>query len=367
MNMLYVIENSQNNVGLGVYKKILDQCECFILNDIEAELISGDYSYKTRAMSKLTKAMPFFSPVKYNRILKLKKYDVYYVRYLFSHWNLIRFLKILKKSNKNIKILLEFPTYPYMKERAHPIFWVTNIRELISRHKLKRYTDRIVTFSDDEFIFNVPTIKAKNGIIVDKVNKRTVNADSKNINIIAVSLMFFRHGYDRFINGMGEYYKNGGKKNIILHFVGEGAELNKLKKLAADLRLEDKIIFYGSKVKSELDEIYDKANMALESLGWHRTGIDLSSSLKTREYVAKGLPVIGSCKVDIFNDDYPYYLKLPADETFININKVVDYYDKIFPDGDSFQKVHDEIREFALNTCDMSITMKPIIDYIKEK
>lgn len=70
-------------------------------------------------------------------------------------------------------------------------------------------------------------------------------------------------------------------------------------------------------------------------------------------------------KTDIFEEDkFKYYLEYSNDPTVLNIDKLIEFYDDVYSEGEN--NVIDNIRNYALETVDMSSCMKPIIDYIKE-
>ena len=47
-------------------------------------------------------------------------YDFLYIRYPFAIPSFLRFLRVAKKENPNIKIILEVPTFPYRQELTNP-------------------------------------------------------------------------------------------------------------------------------------------------------------------------------------------------------------------------------------------------------
>src|SRR5699024_9981248 len=101
------------------------------------------------------------------------------------------------------------------------------------------------------------------------------------------------HGYPKIIKGLYEYYKTGGLKEIEIHFVGEFRK--ETKDLVEKLGLNDKVVFHGKKYGEELNEIYNMANLGIGALS-PRAGAEHGSSIKTKEYFAKGLPFINGWK-----------------------------------------------------------------------
>ena len=111
--------------------------------------------------------------------------------------------------------------------------------------------------------------------------------------------------------------------------------------MASQLHLEEYVFFYGSQAGKELDLIYDKADAGLGFFGLYKDKMSTISSLKSVEYLAKGLPVISGCVEDI-----------------------VGFYDSVYNNNKDRNSVHKEIRNFARQTGDMSVVMKPVINYI---
>ena len=70
--------------------------------------------------------------------------------------------------------------------------------------------------------------------------------------------------------------------------------------------------------------------MAIGSLARHRSGITNIKTLKNREYAARGLSFIYSEQDSDF-EDKPYILKVPANESPIEVNKIIEFYKKLNP------------------------------------
>ena len=61
--------------------------------------------------------------------------------------------------------------------------------------------------------------------------------------------------------------------------------------------------------------------------------------------------------------EYPYYLRVPADDSPINIYDVVAFYDKVYSGKDK-EEIANSIRAFAVEHFDFKVGLKPVIDYI---
>lgn len=301
------------------------------------------------------------------RVCEEHNIGLLYIRRMEITPSVLGFLRRLKKHNT--AIIWEIPTYPYDFENKNFLNHMQKLRAKLRlkedkffRRFLRKYVDRIVTFSKYDEIFGIPTIVTGNGVDVDEIRERKIDNHGDEIHMIAVAVMRPWHAYDRLIKGIKDYYDQGGSRNIVFHVVGDGSILDDYKRLVESYNLNDHVIFYGAKTKEEVDDIYDKADLAVESLGWHRSNVPMGTSIKTREYVSKGMPIIASTPMDIFPDGWEYAYYAPIDESNIDINEVIEYYDNLFIEK-SKEDLAKEIRTIAYEKCDMKAMMKPIIDY----
>lgn len=296
--------------------------------------------------------------------LKTHSYDAYYIRYGFSDFGFLKSLKNIKQHG-NTKVIVEIPSYPYDAElKINFPYKIILLFDTLTRKRLLKYVDYIATYSLDKFIYGIQTINICNGIDVSSIRPSKQLEFSDSLNLIAVAGLSIWHGYDRLLEGIGQYYQNGGKKNIFFHIVGDGTEVEKYKQIINKYNIEHRVLLYGAKYGDELDNIYDKADIAVVSLGIHRLGLKRVSALKSKEYLAKGLPVITACDVDTFeNKDYDFVLRFPADDSPIDVQKILDFYDHLFKGSlEKKQQYANTIRKIAEENCDMSKTMLPIIN-----
>ena len=135
---------------------------------------------------------------------------------------LIHFFKKLRDAG--VHAVTEIPTYPYDAEFVgFPFQTRMNLKvDQLFRHKLYAQMDAIVTFSDAKEIFGQRTINISNGVDFDSIplhQPSAVSHQSSELHLIGVAEVHYWHGYDRMIAGIGEYYKNGGKKDVFFHVV----------------------------------------------------------------------------------------------------------------------------------------------------
>lgn len=368
---VYPLDLTDKNVlYYGIYKKINTQINA-LRKVFDVSFCSCNYKQNNSIMWKIIKRLPFM-PVSF-----FWKYDGEFKDAVFLYFRMppidYSFLQYLKKIKQrtNCIVLLEIPTYPYDGEKAtrgkiSDFFYLRKERH--NRKKLHKYIDRIVTFSNDKEIFGIKTINTINGVDFNGIRPANYTISDESINIIEVSIARFWHGYDRFIRGMGNYYRQGGKENLVFHIVGDGPEIELYKKLCLEYGLENHIVFHGNLTGEALDEVYNKCCIGIDAIGCHRKtktkyGI---SSIKSREYAAKGLPMIVSLDIDFLPDNYEYCLTVPFDDSDILIDDVISFYHRIFDNGDASEVIK-SIREYSYSRCDINITMKPVINYILQK
>lgn len=328
--------------GNGVSNKILSQKNAFI--DLGYEV---DFCYfkeqdgNTKAfinddvffclgnrLSYQFKIFCFFK--KLSKYINDNKVDILYIRYeKNANHALINFLRGCGGICKRV---MEIPTYPYDSEIQNVSFY-RRLRLLEERHyrkKLSSCLEKIITFTDDESIFGVPTIRISNAVDDKKIpliKKNRIN--TYDLSLIGVANLAFWHGYDRMIMGIRKYYDNGGDKRIMFRIVGDGnlSEKNHLENIVKTECLDDSVIFYGNKKGSELDELFNNSDIAVGCLGCHRKNITSVKSLKNIEYAMRGIPFIYS-EINSDFDKMDYVMKVSADDTPVNVEDIITFMQK---------------------------------------
>ncbi len=365
--------------NFGPQKKIRAQVYAFNKSGldtklVEAPVVDTGFLRGNFLMRQFVSRLPFtYVYSKYKWIEEYKDADFYYIRCMVGDWHFTHFLKTLRKNNKKAKILLEFPDFPatyFMTVSLlyRLIYLPDLIKDLISHRQYRKYVDRVTMLDTRKEVYGIPVIRFMNGVNIDQVKKKKPS-DVDRIKLIAVAAMKPFHGYERIIEGLHRYYLNGGDRQIELNLVGGDdtpmTEISKYKELVDKYGLHDKVIFHGVKEGEELDTVYDECNIAIGSLAMFRFGyFDQVSSLKTREYLAKGLPLIAGNPIDVIEEGFPYFLKYSNDDSAIDIDRLVEFYDSIYKDVPE-QTVIDTIRRYAEEHCDTTATMKDVIDFIK--
>jgi len=269
---------------------------------------------------------------------------------------LIGFFKKLKCAG--IHAVTEIPTYPYDQEFNH-FGWKVRAGlkiDQLFRENLYHQMDALVTFSDAERIFGQRTIRISNGVDFDSIPLHAPSTSHLSaLHLIGVAEVHPWHAFDRVMKGMGEFK---GERDIIFHVVG-GVHPYRMKSdfvpVIKKYGLEDKIVFHGQLFGDELTRVFNQCQFAIGSLGRHRSGITVIKTLKNREYATRGIPFIYSEQDSDF-DRQPYVIKAPADESPIDIQRIIDFMDH-------FTMKPEEIRK-TVEHLSWKIQMQKVVDQL---
>jgi glycosyltransferase involved in cell wall biosynthesis len=280
-------------------------------------------------------------------------FEFAYLRYHFFDPAYIDLMKAIKF--EKIKTVIEMHSYPVFTQKD--VFNPFKYFDSFCSRKVKKYCDLIVAMTNLKNILGVTTLEIENSITpLDFKVKYTPKID-ENFTLINVAFENITHGLDRVINGISQYYQKGGEKNVELLLIGQYSE--KTKNLVSKLSLQDKIIFLGKKEKDEMSDYFDRAHMAIGSLGNHRANSYYGSALKTKEYIARGIPFVYGWKERVLNQ-FPYAMKVPLCEEAVDITEMIGFYDNIYS-VDLSSKMH---KHLSLNNVTWTNQFNKIINFI---
>jgi glycosyltransferase involved in cell wall biosynthesis len=280
---------------------------------------------------------------------------------------LIRFFQRLNRLG--VKSVTEIPTYPYDQEFAtFPFKERLGLKvDQLFRNRLSREMAAIVTFSDAEQIFGQRTIRISNGVDFDSIPlHQFVKPADGAIHLIGVAEVHIWHGYDRLIRGLGEYYKKKTdvQPDVYFHVVGGVHEHDMevgttwypaFRTMIDEYGIADKVIFHGQLFGEQLDTVFNQCQFAIGSLARHRSGITVIKTLKNREYATRGMPFVYSEQDSDF-DHRSYVLKVPADESPVDMKQIVDFMN-------GFTMKPEEIRK-TVEHLTWKIQMQKVVDIV---
>ena len=244
---------------------------------------------------------------------------------------------------------MEIPTY-FVPTKSIKNF----VKYYFDKH-LKKYVHRIVTDCNEQCIFGIPTIMITNGVDIEKIIPRTPTYDEC-INVALVASISDYHGVNKIISAVE---KEKVDRNIIFHIVGDGPKLKEYRDQIKEKHLEKSVVLYGKLTGQELDAVFNKCELGISSLANKEIGVLFSSTLKSKEYLSKGLPIISDVMLDVFYDNPKFYFYQLQND--FNLRELIDFYDSVYGERDK-QNIINEIRAFAEKTCDISNVFRVLDD-----
>lgn len=280
--------------------------------------------------------------------------DIVYIRRIVpaNPW-VIKFMKYLKRNG--IKIIYEYPTYPWAREMLQSKQFFLFFIEQFFYRTVEKKAD-VIAYLGKYNGKNNKFVQIFNGVDVSKFKKhsRVVTGD---IGLIGVAHVAYYHGYDRVIRGLADYYRTSPDQKVIFHIVGPIDEKLALKELVEELQLQEYVIFYGMKTGKELDDIFDRSDIGIEGLGSFRRdkNMNLSASLKSREYTARGIPHLRATEdiVDISKVDFIF--KINDNDTPVDIGSLLRKFQEM-------KSSEDDIRKWAQDKLAWKSQIKKVLE-----
>jgi len=313
----------------------------------------------------------------FKNLLKIK-YEFLYYRYPRADLFLFFFLIFvrLKYLNK-IKILSEIPTYPYNFEIPLTSFSLKNyyiyFSDIVFRYPISLLINKYVTVAFKGKINNKKTISVDNGVSLNEFNKKNLikkKTSYKNKLNLVFAVNFndqnLRHGLDRLIYGLLNYYTNKYKNKILikLHIVGNIFDAkNIVQKIDINNLLKNNIIYYNKLSKKQLFKLYSVCHVGIGNLAFHRIQVTHSSSLKEREYLSAFLPFVSASKDYCFYKNVTFRYRVSSNDTPINIFLLIKFIKSCY----SQKNLNYKIIQYTKLRLTWDITTQNLIKYISKK
>ena len=374
----FLVKANMIDQQTGISKKIHSQIKAMNNNGLNCMICKQQYRNKSLPgiKGKLERYLPWgnINPV-WDDIPNIKDIDFLYFRHPKTIYSsMLKYLISYKSQNPKLKIFMELPTYPYEYE-------YTGIKNqyllLIDKHyrtKLNGLIDGI--FVSDAMhrtgqkLYGVDCVRFSNGYDVENTTVPVhIKQTNNTIVLTCVAMFSFWHGYERLLYGLKNYVESGPRDySFLINFVGEGPELNFYKRLVKENSLGKFVIFHGKKFGKELDYIYANTDIGISCLGCYKKRIDVIGDLKTREYLAKGIPTISGCKVDLFEKkiDTEYYREIPNDQTPVYMDDIICFYEFI-EEKRKMESVENSLHEYSIKKFDYNRTILPITEKINNE
>lgn len=340
----------------GVVEKIRGQRAAFQRNDFIVDLLypTNDgavyIEYANGTKKKYNGARPFYTEkgLFHKLILHLRlawfgsinfahciddvqkeKYEGIYLRFYLPGRDLIKFISKVKSVNKELLLLLEYPTLNVKEilktDLARRVSYIINSGRIRRLHKLSDY---IITLTKDRELFGRPALFMPNGLDLSNIAVLPPPDFKDSLVLLGVaSDCAHYHGYDKIIKGIYQYKKSGAGVKVSFRIISSllGHNIVYLRNLVDELNLKNEVEFLDAMPRQELAAQYREVHLGVGTLALHRVGMMDNFSLKHREYAAFGLPFVMSKGDDVFENS-PYVMTVERDEEPLNITKLVEFY-----------------------------------------
>lgn len=363
----YVAYDIDSDLNIGVYNKIKSQQSAIARQVGKCDLIIYKKNKIYTIVDNIENERVYHSTAEED-IAVLEQYDYLYVRCGLFYKQYKQMLR--PRNNRHYNVIVEIPTYPIKDElwakakvrlRRGQLFMAIRsffggiyLQDILFKSQIK-YIDYLVIISYMKDINGVRCIHIDNGIDVARTKVCKNSNESSKVVMMMVANIAYWQGIDRVIEGIAKY---DDKENVEFRVVGEGQEKSSLIRLVEKKQLQSNVKFLGIKNGKELDDLFDECDVAIGSLGLARKKI-VGSTLKTREYMARGIPFVASNFETIGDDIKDDVCFVEDNDTPVDISKIVDYVKSI-----DRKAVSDRFRAFAMKKISWDVQMKKVMSEI---
>lgn len=289
--------------------------------------------------------------------------DFLYIRFQGAGPGVLKMLSKFRAQRPNVPILMEIPTYPYKNERRGLRQRLLGAIDDLCAPFLKRYVDRIVTFSERSIILGIPTIVTRNGVEVSSLPLVSLSDQDSPLQLVGVANFGIRHAYDRVIRGLANYRAATARSDVLFELIGSGELEDELRQLAVNLGVSDMVHFTGPLSGTALDSRLDGTHLGIAALGMHRIAAE-TSDLKSREYCARGLPFVTANVDGDFTPKTANVYHIPSDESSLDIASLRAWFAEISPRQ---AEVRAALRTYAEAHLSWDAKMAPVAAWMRRQ
>lgn len=382
MKLLYLTFQEDALLYVGVVRKIGWQAQAFrklgyevtysLWKGLEYRFVNGGGT-ETHSVTPGSGLMHRFSAVA-KEYVAVHSFDVLYMRLDRVSSDTVALCRTAR-ANGVKRIVIEFPNYPYLMDYIHsvdgvkPFFGrmtskakvlVTAAADRLAAPRLKGLVDAVVLIGNPaDSYFGIKAVNISNGIDVDAMQEVPPKQNEDEFVLVGVAGTLWWQAYDRVLEGM-RAFKQKHPEGPRIRFImvgGDAKEMPDFLGLVHRLGLDEDVECPGFKTGEELDAIYARADLGVSKLGCYRRGLQACSSLKAREYCAKGLPFLYTCEDSIEQENVDFALQIPNDPTPVDMEEVVRFVRRCRENSG----LADGEREFAKEHFDWKNIMKQVL------
>lgn len=232
--------------------------------------------------------------------------------------------------------------------------------------------NRIIQYAPESRYFSLfakrKTLLTANGIDVKSIPFQPKPLTHHNhVHLIAVAHIQYWHGFDRLIKSLHATVESSKDQTsrFKLTIIGDGDAKTELVQLSETLGLEEYITFTGALDQKELSERLMKADIGICSLGLHRSNLFFASTLKAREYIAHGIPIVLAGTDPDFDERLDFVFAATNNEDLIDLDSIYRRYLTVKNSNANWAM---NIRKYAETNLDFSVKVRSqFLDLIAER
>ena len=291
-----------------------------------------------REFGRLSTALKLlYSSYFLGKLLEKIEFDVLYMRYRL-------YMPFVAKELKKYKVVMEINSDDTLEYKLHSK--LTHWYNKLTRAYILSSVDGFVCVSEEltkRFTYlNKPIETIANGIDTSEYSFYQHTNQVPTFVFIGTPNQTW-HGLDKIIK-MAEYFTE-----YQFYIIGTSGENT------------DNIKYFGYLGKAEATQLIQRSDIGIGTLSLYKKGLTEASPLKTRQYLACGVPIIYAYKDTDLRGDEVFALELNNSEDNIDYAKIKEFVCKVF----SNTLVKEQARKFAQNTLDYSLKEKRRINFFQ--
>lgn len=298
-----------------------------------------------------------------------------YFRYVYASRYLLRFFKAFRGRIAVNHVTSEIPEIKLYKPNKDSGFvskilgllenkWIPIYQEIVYGSRMRKHAKCAIVNSVDignyENKLSLGTYRyycIPDGVVANAFPRHKAPIFDGTVNMVflkGATTDAVYNGIDRLVNSLKQsVFKDKFNLTII------GPNQQEDVKMVEGLGMQEQIHFKGFMSKEELDLELNTYHLGVSTLALHRKGIRSTSTIKSREYCARGIPFIyGHHDPDLSESVIAgkYCLEFPADESLIDFETVYNFVCNIYAQGSNM----DGLCAFAKEHLDQSVKMRQL-------
>ncbi len=166
------------------------------------------------------------------------------------------------------------------------------------------------------------------------------------------------HGLDRLLDSLARYAGDFRIKLTLIGVVNESFDPH-IRKAQDNNKITVDVV--GKKYGEELDPYFDECHMACDSLAMHRLNMVESSTLKSKEYVARGTPFLFSAPDKDLESVREFLFDTGNVEGDIDMDAVIEHYRSI-----DHQRMRERMEACARQVLDWDVKVENLKRFVEE-